>query len=805
MIPHVLNKCNHTDYNRHHWQCIGMITTVKNINSNPKVNNKLTDRDIVNYLSAFSQYCLKDENILKDYELCFDIIISFVDNISYLNFVITKLSENNFSYDKIINKLLSKSTITTTIINKIFTNINLFKIYSSESIINTIKFVKNCTKLNNNIIVSYDNLLDNCIVTLNDVKNLNMGDDDDNNYYYRRSKIKKTIKNTDVIEKALLEIIMELFNDKDFDFNYNILLKLLAINNINLVKIFMARANKLKIPQTVYDDIFKLYIDNIIQSFTEQTKYNNNNKYEEILKYFKNENSYYSNFRSTYDKLKIIRFTNCSDCIRLLFDLGLKFQINPVYINILLVAFCCKHEETGWHYNSTWYKQHEQMESIINTFIDIGFKINDVLFFALTERHIKINDLTKAGININETKYKNFCFSAGFNSYGVKPDFDLDILYKECDKSGNLKKIKEICKKVKPDNKALELVSKYKNNVKAVQYLCNNFDIKITTDCLVNILDAVGGSLGNYIVGIYKKQNKITTTKTKNLDDKSVDNLDDNSDDNLDDKSVDNLDDNIEKNSEEEPTKIVKTLKKIKKEEKEEKVNYVLKNTDIIVFSGVRDANLEEQLEKLGVKVAQTVTKSTTMLLVKNKETTNKKTVKYIAAEKNLIPILELQDFKNKYINKTVTDKKEDKKILKKITKEENKEENKEETDKDLESIDSSSTATSKIKKIIKKKKEDIEIKIVDNNLTLEEFVIPSQYNYRDEYTVTELCKQVLNTKITKFNHTDLRKLFFDYLNEKKLLMENIDLSKIDLLKFQKIFNIKFIDKFIVKFFIKFN
>jgi hypothetical protein len=201
------------------------------------------------------------------------------------------------------------------------------------------------------------------------------------------------------------------------------------------------------------------------------------------------------------------------------------------------------------------------------------------------------------------------------------------------------------------------------------------------------------------------------------------------------------------------------------------------------------------------------------MLLIKNKETTNKKTLKYIAAEKNLIPILELQDFKNKYINKTVTDKKEvkkedkkeDKKILKKITKEENKEENKEETDKDLESIDSSSTATSKIKKIIKKKKEDIEIKIVDNNLTLEEFVIPSQYNYRDEYTVTELCKQVLNTKITKFNHTDLRKLFFDYLNEKKLLMENIDLSKIDLLKFQKIFNIKFIDKFIVKFFIKFN
>ena len=61
-------------------------------------------------------------------------------------------------------------------------------------------------------------------------------------------------------------------DDKNIDFNYSNIVKLLATNETFLVKTLISRTN-IKISNNIYNDIFKLYIDELSKAFHETNKY----------------------------------------------------------------------------------------------------------------------------------------------------------------------------------------------------------------------------------------------------------------------------------------------------------------------------------------------------------------------------------------------------------------------------------------------------------------------------------------------------------------------------------------------------
>lgn len=67
--------------------------------------------------------------------------------------------------------------------------------------------------------------------------------------------------------------------------------------------------------------------------------------------------------------------------------------------------------------------------------------------------------------------------------------------------------------------------------------------------------------------------------------------------------------------------------------------NGIFKNK-VIIFSGFRNDELVQKLEKLGAKIVNTISKSVTYLIIKNKELLNNPTEKIIKAQKYNIKIL---------------------------------------------------------------------------------------------------------------------------------------------------------------------
>lgn len=79
---------------------------------------------------------------------------------------------------------------------------------------------------------------------------------------------------------------------------------------------------------------------------------------------------------------------------------------------------------------------------------------------------------------------------------------------------------------------------------------------------------------------------------------------------------------------------------------KKEKFNNKLKNMNI-VFSGIRDNELEENIENLGGNIKSTVSKETNVLIIKNSDSTSSKIKK---AKELDINIMNIENFKNKYL-----------------------------------------------------------------------------------------------------------------------------------------------------------
>jgi NAD-dependent DNA ligase len=69
-----------------------------------------------------------------------------------------------------------------------------------------------------------------------------------------------------------------------------------------------------------------------------------------------------------------------------------------------------------------------------------------------------------------------------------------------------------------------------------------------------------------------------------------------------------------------------------------------------IVFTGFRDKTTMETITKLGGELANSVSKNTFIVIVKDNESKDEDTGKIEQAKKLNIPILALEEFKNKYL-----------------------------------------------------------------------------------------------------------------------------------------------------------
>jgi len=133
--------------------------------------------------------------------------------------------------------------------------------------------------------------------------------------------------------------------------------------------------------------------------------------------------------------------------------------------------------------------------------------------------------------------------------------------------------------------------------------------------------------------------------------------------------------------------------------------------------------------------------------------------------------------------NTTETSDTKPKKIIRKVVKKVNTD-NTDNID-NIDNIDNTTeTSDTKPKKIIK------------NNLkpfNINDYNISDRYNYKNKYKVKEDIKKLLNTKENEMYHINLRRLLLEYLKEKEILKQNMNILNID-------FEIKDIDKLVCYF-----
>ena len=166
---------------------------------------------------------------------------------------------------------------------------------------------------------------------------------------------------------------------------------------------------------------------------------------------------------------------------------------------------------------------------IFNFMADNKVEYFDDLFEYTLKSGIKINNINNIGIDLKSNKFTNICMSNNFNPYNIEIKLTKDILFEECKKSGNLTKIKLICKEITPDIKCLEEACKIKNNIHVIKYLCDAQKIKPNIYCLINVCESIYQYGSNkWIFEEFKKdlekikkneiniENKIDITKDNN-------------------------------------------------------------------------------------------------------------------------------------------------------------------------------------------------------------------------------------------------------------------------------------------------
>ena len=474
----------------------------------------------------------------------------------------------------------------------------------------------------------------------------------------------------------------------------------------------------------------------------------------------------------------------------------------------------------------------ENIKVIANFLNDNSVEINVDLFKKLLDCKIVIKHPLKSGINVEDSFIKNYCYSINYNPYKLKFDSNIELLRNESNKSGNLTKIKTLCKEINPDMDCLYNACKHKNNIHTVKYFVDAHKLKIDINCIIKLMENIGNNTTRYIINGFLKDKEILQDKEKKIDNNIVneDNIQ-----NLDNINLDNINmDTLENTENIKPKKIIKTNKikkdnEIDKQEDKHEDKHEDKQIDNKEFQEEKPKKIVKRIVK---KVKQTEVKEEDKHeeIKEIEEEKPKKIIKRIVKkvkqtevkeEDKHEEIKEIDEEKLKKIIKRIVkkvkqtevkeeDKHEDKqeekpkKLVKRIVKkvkqtedkQEEKQEDKQEDKQDKEdNISIKSTISdksilntlSKIKKLTKledKKQIESKPKIIDIN----EYTIPQNYDYRQIKDLSELGKKILDDD--KLNHIDIKRKLFTYLKNNNKLTNDIEIENIK-------FSLKNIDKFI--------
>lgn len=692
-------KCHNNYYNNNH----NCVCCINNCILYYNTYKQLIPMDIFNEID-FASSCLKKIDIHLE--------TVFVNQIKYC------LNDNNTFLDIInimIDMQLIKNIYSKTIINTIFNDINYINIFI-ENIFNYDKMlcdkiisyydpfrtISNVKCMINNILAIIENpkidtiehnakniLYSWCLYSINYIKNYN-------SYYQERPSYHSTKTFDKTYDIRLTKFKNDLLNSKNFNPDNNVMvysflydsyedtMKICKSTNVNINK------------DTLNNFIIKLSHNMLLESY------------------------------SPINLEKIINFLheNGSDPHSIKYE-----QIN------LDLSYNHRYNQKN---NKNWI----QCVNIIFNFLnENSVQINLDTFKKLINYRIVLKNPQKSGIDINEPILKTYFYSINYNPYKIKFDSSIELLREQSSKSGNLTKIKTLCKEIKPDITCLQNACCHKNNIHTVRYFIDVHKLKVDITSLMNCMSNVGNTSTKYIINGFKKD----TEELKKIELENVD---------------------LEKAD---GTNIIHIMDSVNKIEN--------KNDTIYSEKPKKKVKPAKNIDKVEIKVE----------------------LKIDPVEEKVV---DKPEDKPKKVVRRVVKKKADDKANDKV---DDKADANTDSDTDNKSITSDRSILKTLKEIKKiteknenktKKKNDknIEIKVINkhtqnNNINLDEYIIPNEYDFRKEYQLTELGKKIID--VEKISHINLRKNLLIYLKDNKML--KLDNMSIDNIKF----NIKNIDKFI--------
>jgi len=680
----IIRCTGYYDENSH--ECL---KTMKEIIKLQSENINISCDKLFSLFKSFSYNC---ETILKKNII---LIVKYIelngDTNKFVDYQHTKISGSKFFSTNIVSEVLNrlknlniKNDNVLNYINNFFDCIeksndyNTYS-YSNNTFINIFKIILDM--YNNNLNIDHNKILN---IIYYSCYNLLIDKNEGENFY---NKFDGTLEN----KKKLKEILNIYYSSKNININYETFINAMVYDNYDDAIKFISSKN-VKITNSSLNDFLNILINN-----------------KNII----------ISYKKTSDLQKCLTFfiENCND-------------YTNIDLNIII-------EKTIKNFYSTRVDtlKSENIKIIINNLIDFGCKLNEESFILLIKSKIFINDPKKCGININNDKILAEFYSNSFNPYNLKFKYTLDLLRSECNKSGNLKKIKDICKTIEPDIICLENACKLRNNINTVKYLCDIKKLKPTINCIAYILINIGKTYDNYIVENY----------FKNKQDKGIKQQLENNNNEL----------KIEIITEEEkPKKVIK-----KKLNKKEENNIVEVKTEEVKTEEVKTEEVKD-VDEEDVKPKKKIIKKVIRKIVKKKKEDNTENISVENTEN-----ISVDNTENISVDNT-ENKKVIKRVIKKVVKK----------------------SEEKPKKIVKKKILSDEEKQNINIINLDVYEIPNNYNYRNKYKINKKLKDIIDED--EINHIDVRKKLLEYMNKNNILKKDIIISDIN-------FKIENIDKFI--------
>ncbi len=149
----------------------------------------------------------------------------------------------------------------------------------------------------------------------------------------------------------------------------------------------------------------------------------------------------------------------------------------------------------------------QTIDAIINFLVEKNYNISQDEFEQICDLGIKIKNVSKVEKYFENNNIKNKIYLNNI-PYNIKFEQNVEMLKHECSKSGNISKIRNLVKTVKPTEECLENACLVTSNTATVRLLHEEHNIKMTEKCLLNVAkDLRHNNSIDYVIKLYLQKN----------------------------------------------------------------------------------------------------------------------------------------------------------------------------------------------------------------------------------------------------------------------------------------------------------